>query len=41
MHRNLSDIINIIDNSEISSRAKYMARKIFTVFYGSGNGTSC
>ncbi|WP_347353615.1 nickel pincer cofactor biosynthesis protein LarC [Acetoanaerobium noterae] len=31
VHRNLSDIINIIDNSEISSRAKYMARKIFTV----------
>ena len=31
VHRNLSDIINIIDNSEISARAKYMARKIFTV----------
>ena len=31
VHRNLSDIINIIDNSEISSRAKYMSRKIFTV----------
>ena len=31
VHRNLSDIINIIDNSKISSRAKYMARKIFTV----------
>jgi len=31
VHRNLSDIITIIDTSGISSRAKYMARKIFTV----------
>ena len=31
VHRNLQDIIGLIDNSMISPRAKYMSKKIFTV----------